>query len=395
MTNPVISIVSADSVTVFVAGRPFTVPSDNPRYEELKAAIANGDYDQVDGIVNASDRLTKALGNYGDVTVFAGRVTFQGRRVDNYLVDRILQMVNRGRDPEPYALFLDRVMRNPTRDAIDMLFQWVERAELPILPDGRFLAYRYVNMDYLDAHTKTMDNSPGRIVRMPRAECDTNYNNTCSRGLHFCNHKYLRSMSGYRCLIMAEDPADVVSFPQDGGGSKGRTEKHEVLFEISMQEAQEGVFFEGEDQLVFSYDRVALYQREGIKFAFPDGENIGGALAAWDAGWRVLWADREGDQWDLIDPTGTVYGVYATRLMALSAMRDVFDALGITTPVVSDETAVSFTDRIMRLERALGIISDHEELTKRLDEIEFELGLTDSAPPQIDRLQRAEAAAGL
>jgi hypothetical protein len=391
----VISIVSADSVTVFVAGRPFTVPSDNPRYEELKTAIANGDYDQVDGIVNASDRLTKALGNYGDVTVFAGRVTFQGRRVDNYLVDRILQMVNRGRDPEPYALFLDRVMRNPTRDAIDMLFQWVERAELPILPDGRFLAYRYVNMQYLDAHTRSMDNSPGRIVRMPRDECDLNYNNTCSRGLHFCNHKYLKSMSDYRCLIMAEDPSDVVSFPQDGGGSKGRTEKHEVLFEISMQEAREGVFFEGEDQLVFSYDRVALYQREGIKFALPEGEDCGPALAAWDAGWRVLWADRDGDQWDLVNPAGTVVDTYASRVEALVAMRDLSGDLG---PVVGDDAPVSFTDRVERLRATLNIDDsdwDDKTLSDRLDEIEAELGLTDSAPPQIDRLQRAETAAGL
>lgn len=409
--NPVISITSADSVTVFVAGKPFTVASDNPRYDELKAAISAGDLDLVDGIVNASTRLTKVLGVYGDVAVFAGHVTFQGRPVKTSLVERLLKMVNQGRDPEPYARFLDRVMRNPTKDAISMLFDWVEKADLPILPDGRFLAYRYVRMDYLDGHTGTMDNTPGRMVRMPREACDENHQNTCSRGLHFCNHTYLKSMSGYRCMIMAEDPSDVVSFPQDGGGSKGRTEKHEVLFEISMEDARNGIFFEGEDKLVFDFDRVEHYQRAQLRFLGNEGTNTSGYFDAYDAGYRVVWREAREDEaayasdsgmWDTVKPDGTVISGYTTRLGAWECAVEDNDA---TNPVVGDDAEVAamdddatetFSGRLDKLETALGLaLLPHTTFSDRLDRIEEELGLDDHTPPQIDRLTRAERAAGL
>ena len=399
--NPVISITSADSVTVFVAGKPFTVASDNPRYDELKAAISAGDLDLVDGIVNASTRLTKVLGVYGDVAVFAGHVTFQGRPVKTSLVERLLKMVNQGRDPEPYARFLDRVMRNPTKDAISMLFDWVEKADLPILPDGRFLAYRYVNMAYLDAHTRTMDNTPGRVIRMPREACDENHQNTCSRGLHFCNHTYLKSMSGYRCLIMAEDPADVVSFPQDGGGSKGRTEKHEALFEISMDDAREGIFFEGEDKLVFGFDRVEHYQRLQLVFLAAEGEDASEFLAAYDAGYRVTWRETE-DDWVVTFPDGSIEQ-YSTRQVAWD--RAVEDNVSQPAPseeaevaAMDDDATETFSGRLSAIENQLAIsliYGNEGTFSERLDRIEFELGLTDHTPPQIDRLTRAEQAAGL
>lgn len=394
--NPVISITSADSVTVFVAGKPFTVASDNPRYDELKAAISAGDLDLVDGIVNASTRLTKVLGVYGDVAVFAGHVTFQGRPVKTSLVERLLKMVNQGRDPEPYARFLDRVMRNPTKDAISMLFDWVEKADLPILPDGRFLAYRYVNMAYLDAHTRSMDNTPGRIIRMPREACDENHQNTCSRGLHFCNHTYLKSMSGYRCLIMAEDPADVVSFPQDGGGSKGRTEKHEALFEISMDDAREGIFFEGEDKLVFGFDRVEHYQRAQLMFLAAEGEDASRFFNAYDAGYRVTWREGE-DDWIVTFPDSSVEQ-YSTRLQAWTrAVADYEASTPMADEDTTDDTTETFRGRLDKLEAALHIddVQDTCSFSERLDRIELELGLTDHSPPQIDRLTRAEQAAGL
>lgn len=396
--NPVISITSADSVTVFVAGKPFTVASDNPRYDDLKAAISAGDLDLVDGIVNASTRLTKVLGVYGDVAVFAGHVTFQGRPVKTSLVERLLKMVNQGRDPEPYARFLDRVMRNPTKDAISMLFDWVEKADLPILPDGRFLAYRYVNQDYRDAHTRTMDNTPGRVIRMPREACDENHQNTCSRGLHFCNHTYLKSMSGYRCLIMAEDPSDVVSFPQDGGGSKGRTEKHEALFEISMDDARNGIFFEGEDKLVFDFDRVEHYQRAQLRFLVDEGEDASRFFNAYDAGWRVVF-DEENDRWEIREPDGSLFDDASTRQAAWE------DAVTMTpdAPVdeadevaaMDDDATETFSGRLDKLEYHLDIEDRASSFSDRLDRIEEELGLTDHTPPQIDRLTRAERAAGL
>lgn len=407
MTKPVISIVSDESVTVFYGGRPFVLEAEHPRFKDLVEAIGAQDHDRVDAIVNASDRLSKVLGQYGDVTVFAGQVTFQGRPIHNVVVERVLALVAKGRDPEPYALFLDRVMRNPTREAADMLLTWVERAKLPILPDGRFLAYRYVRMDYLDGHTATMDNSPGRIIAMPRSSCDTNYQNTCSRGLHFCNHAYLSSMSGYRCLIMAEDPSDVVSFPQDGGGSKGRTEKHEALFEISMTEASAGIFFENEDEHIFGWDRVQHYKREQLKFLDGDTEAL---FDAYDAGWRVCWIE-DGDKWGVYDPAGLEAAVMDTRADAYRTMGALFyeaddedftvtfevtaSATNAVTSTTNAATSADMASRLTALEATLNIIGASGTITDRLDRIEAEIGLPQGSPPHLDRLARAEQVVGL
>lgn len=393
MTNPVISIVSPDSATVFLAGRPFVVESDNPRYGPLVEALGAQDWDRVEDIINAANRLTRVLGKYGDVTVYAGQVSFQGRPVKNHLVDRILTLVDRGQDPGPYALFLDRVMRNPTRDAIEMLFDWVERANLPILPDGRFLAVRYVNQNYLDCHTQTMDNTPGRIIEMPRSDCDTNYNNTCSRGLHFCNISYLSGGSGQRYLVMAEDPADVVSFPQDSGGSKGRTQRHEALFEVTYRDLINGeVFRPGE--LVFPWERVAELQREGLKMAPGLTEEVEDILAAWDAGWRVRW--NQGP-WEVIDPNGKVVNTFEYRSPALDYIAEQFEISEPEPQDVSDEAAETFAGRLARLETTLRIVDadPNADFAVRLDRIEVELGLSPGAPPQIDRLRRAERLAGI
>lgn len=416
MTKPVISIVSDESVTVFYGGRPFVLEAEHPRFKDLVEAIGAQDHDRVDAIVNASDRLSKVLGQYGDVTVFAGQVTFQGRPIHNVVVERVLALVAKGRDPEPYALFLDRVMRNPTREAADMLLTWVERAKLPILPDGRFLAYRYVRMDYLDGHTATMDNSPGRIIAMPRSSCDTNYQNTCSRGLHFCNHAYLRSMSGYRCLIMAEDPSDVVSFPQDGGGSKGRTEKHEALFEISMSEASAGIFFKNEDEHIFGWDRVQHYKREQLKFITSDADQTQALFDAHDAGWRVCWIE-DGDKWGVYDPAGLEAQVCDTREAAHTAMVERFEeadedftvtfeviasatnavtsATNAVTSTTNVATSADMASRLTALEATLNIIGASGTITDRLDRIETEIGLPQGSPPHLDRLARAEQVVGL
>lgn len=90
MTNkPVISIVSDESVTVFYGGRPFVLEAEHPRFKDLVEAVGAQDHDRVDAIVNASDRLSKVLGQYGDVAVYAGQVTFQGRPILNSVVERI------------------------------------------------------------------------------------------------------------------------------------------------------------------------------------------------------------------------------------------------------------------------------------------------------------------
>jgi hypothetical protein len=125
-------------------------------------------------------------------------------------------------------------MSNPSKRAVDELYGFLEKNNLPITPDGHFLAYKKVRDDYTDVHSGTMDNGVGQIVEMERNEVDDNKDRTCSTGLHFCSQNYLNHFGGERIVIVKINPRDVVSIPSDYNDSKGRACRYEVIGELGV-----------------------------------------------------------------------------------------------------------------------------------------------------------------
>ena len=77
-----------------------------------------------------------------------------------------------------------------------------------------------VSTIYTDCHTRTFNIKLGEIVSMPRNQCDSDQNATCSRGLHVAGKSWLQKNYfgdvGLRVLV---NPADVVAVPpQDSYG---------------------------------------------------------------------------------------------------------------------------------------------------------------------------------
>jgi hypothetical protein len=130
------------------------------------------------------------------------------------------------------ASFMENLMSNSSKRAVDELYGFLEKNNLPITPDGHFLAYKRVRDNYFDVHSGTMDNSVGKIVEMERNEVDDNKDRTCSAGLHFCSHSYLGHFGGDRVVIVKINPRDVVSIPSDYNDSKGRACRYEVIGEV-------------------------------------------------------------------------------------------------------------------------------------------------------------------
>jgi hypothetical protein len=129
---------------------------------------------------------------------------------------------------------MENMMTNPSFRAVNELYGFLEKNNLPITPDGHFLAYKRVRENYTDCHTGKMDNSVGKVVEMERNKVDDNQNNTCSSGLHFCSENYLRSFGGERTVIVKINPRDVVSIPTDYDNSKGRACRYEVIGEVGV-----------------------------------------------------------------------------------------------------------------------------------------------------------------
>lgn len=224
-------IIQADTVTVFVNNRPHTINKTHMNYEAIIKAIKSADWKAIPELVDI--RATLVQYTYGKITIENNQVKWGDKVISNGMTRRILEMFKQGFTITPMIRFMEKVMDNPSTYAIDELYTFLENNNLPITPNGNFLAYKKIRANYTDCHTGKMDNSVGTVVSMPRASVDANRNNTCSTGLHACSLEYLKSFSGERTVIVEIDPRDFVSCPVDYKNSKIRVCKYKVISEIA------------------------------------------------------------------------------------------------------------------------------------------------------------------
>lgn len=161
-------------------------------------------------------------------------------RVSNKLTARVIEMVREGDTGVSTLLnFLEKLMENPSRRAVDELYGFLEANDIVIQPDGDFIAWKRVRSDYLDIHSGTMDNSPGKVLKVARNMVDEDSNRTCSYGLHVCSKAYLphfgSSGGGNRIVSVKVNPADVVAIPADYNNAKMRCAGYTVLEDVSNQ----------------------------------------------------------------------------------------------------------------------------------------------------------------
>jgi hypothetical protein len=225
-------IIQGNNVTVVIGNKPHTISKTHITYQKVVDAIKASDWETVKDVIEPK----KVVLEYGagNVSVQGEKLFWKGREMHNALTKRMIQMLQDGFPIEPMVNFMENLMTNPSKRAVDELFGFLEKNELPITPDGHFLAYKRVREDYKDCHTGTMDNSVGVVVEMERNEVDDNKDRTCSSGLHFCSQEYLNHFGGARTVIVKINPRDVVSIPSDYNDSKGRACRYEVVGELGV-----------------------------------------------------------------------------------------------------------------------------------------------------------------
>ncbi len=223
--------------TVYLDGKPFTVDRTTQTFKRLVEAFnALADADDIRRILSSYQgeldaRLEK---NKGRVVLTRTSVTYDGQPVVPSLARRIMDIAAAGLPVDPWIALVENLYLNEADYVTEEFYDWMEHSDLPITDDGCFLAYKKVRADFMDCHTGTFDNSPGKTVVMPggRPAVDPIRTNLCSTGLHFCSKSYLSGFSGDKVVLLKINPADVVSIPDEYGHAKGRTWKYEVLREV-------------------------------------------------------------------------------------------------------------------------------------------------------------------
>lgn len=226
-------VLTSKSVTLFPFGEPpLVVDASHMNFEAVVEAIKARDFDKAIelGSVKSFINTTTA----GRVAVTDDGVTYKGQPITGYLANKMMLFFREGLPIDHYCKFLDNLMANPSMTSRNELFLFLEAADLPITPDGCFLAYKAVRADFRDKHSGRFDNAPGKVHSMPRHDVDDDRNKTCSYGFHAAAYEYARGFMAYGDKLVAVkiNPANVVSVPSDYGNQKLRCTSYEVMFEV-------------------------------------------------------------------------------------------------------------------------------------------------------------------
>lgn len=234
-----LTITGSGKICTSINGKVYTVDTTHTNYKTILDTVKAQDWTKFVQLVDLTAPVKSYIQNSksgGKVQVNDGAITYEGNVIHNTLTKRILSFITEGLPFEPLVKFLENLMQNPSKRAVDELYGFLEAGELPITEDGYFLAYKNVRGDYKDIHSGTFDNSVGQVCKMARNAVDEDKDQTCSYGLHFCSIKYLPNFTwsdGGHTMILKINPANVVAIPGDYANTKGRCCEYEVAGEYT------------------------------------------------------------------------------------------------------------------------------------------------------------------
>ena len=230
-------IVTEKSITILINNRPEIIDNTHPNFERVEKALKNSASEtEILHLMN----VTKAIISFseGAVQVKDGDITYNGKVIHSSLSRRIISLMENGFDITPFTNFMENLYQNPSKSAVDGLYDFLEACNLPITEDGYFLAYKKIASNYTDCYTGDIDNSIGAKPSMPRYEVNEDSNQTCSTGLHVASYSYMSHYSGDRIVICKVHPKDVVAVPNDYANAKMRVCEYEVINEVKFKDEE-------------------------------------------------------------------------------------------------------------------------------------------------------------
>lgn len=254
------------TLTVFLPEGPLVVPGDHPNFDALIASADGGAApdqikDQADlsrAVAQKFDALTRR------VSVANGVVYFDGDPVHNALAKHIVRALDQGVGFQSLVNFYEKLAANPSEHSREQLYEWLDRRDFTILPDGNFLAYKgcakaadgtavsisrgkaIVDGESVEG---AVPNPIGAVVEFPRSEVQFDPSVGCARGLHVGDYDYASSWARGVLLTVSVNPADVVSVPTDSNAAKVRVCRYTVEDVYEKPQAIQSAVYEDPDDL--------------------------------------------------------------------------------------------------------------------------------------------------
>lgn len=226
-------IAVSDNITLFVDNDVIVVNRvKNPEiFEKVLEKVKKNDIKWLEA--NVADIKSQIESKTNGVFSFKnGGVILKGTSIPvPEVIMKKLQELEQAKEPIlPLLRFWRKLSLNPSENSRNDLYTFMIKNNIPITEDGDIVTEKGVTQrkgsypgDLVDDRTKTIDNSIGAYVSMPREKVNSNSNQTCSYGLHVAAPDYVRNV--YSSSILVEcivNPKDVVSVPKDYNATKMR-----------------------------------------------------------------------------------------------------------------------------------------------------------------------------
>lgn len=226
---------SSKFISITIGRNVYNADKDHPAFKQALELLVAGDITGAVDLINVEQAVTRFVD--GDIRIEDGQLFFKDIELKTGLTDRIIGLMYEGKDFKFLLPFLHNLLENPSRKAVYRLFDFLEANDIEITKEGYFIAWKKVRSNFHDVYTGTMDNSPGKEVRVERNQVDEDDERTCSQGLHVCSKSYLGCFGSYgrgdKVVSVLVHPKDVVSIPVDYNNAKMRTAGYKVIEEVT------------------------------------------------------------------------------------------------------------------------------------------------------------------
>ncbi len=274
-------ILTDESLTVVIEGKAHTMRNDHPSWDKAKQALKDEEFEKLESLFNIESAVQDYFDSEANITVQNGGVYHEGEAVHNLVVDKILDFMRNDMPYQPLVKFLGKLMDNPSHRAVDELYTFLEHKNMPITPEGNFLAYKGVNNEHKDFYSGKFDNSVGQTLSMVRNSVCDDANIGCSYGFHAGSYEYAKgyASSGGHLMRVEIDPTDVVSVPLDCDCQKLRTAKYKVIaiHESIERPLDDGIYGE--------------YDEDDWDYSDEDSDDTASFGSGWDAGYKQAQKD--------------------------------------------------------------------------------------------------------
>jgi hypothetical protein len=239
--------ITNESITILDigSGATRTIRSGTKMFLRVRETLLKGDTAAAYNMIDTATAIAKT--SDGEFVVRDGLVYFGDMVLNDVISKKLISVITNGAaNCAPIKKYVQRILKNPSRQSATELYDFLGYRELPITPEGMVLGWKGVDEDYWSVQgnlrTKVIQgkvdkngrilNTVGSVIEVQRVCVDDNRKNECSHGLHVGSWNYAKGW-GKRLLLVEFDPADAVSVPTDCQFQKLRVCKYKVIADMT------------------------------------------------------------------------------------------------------------------------------------------------------------------